>query len=282
MILGTIYIMSQASYKIDSKKNILILGESYSEAGIDDNLFNRSINLSQSGTAYLYSYVKLEKLLEENKHIDTVLVSFRYDLLTKDREDLWIMSEDFLVPKVAFCVTLLGKEEFSVYNDKKILSQAILKVPIRNMGSVIKYFHKGRSNFTYRDLRIGGFLKSNRQRLQKDIEKGLSLKPTTEEESPVQKKYLLKIMSCCKKHNVKLILINLPMYKPEIYGCTDKLYEYHNKYLKDVEFWDYSNFSFSSDSCYGDLGHLNYKGALVFSNYLQKYCAQDNELVDSR
>jgi hypothetical protein len=73
----TVYsILSGASFAVPKDKNILIVGDSHTECAIDDSIFTRSFNISQSGTAYLYSYIKLRKILVENSHIDTVLVSF--------------------------------------------------------------------------------------------------------------------------------------------------------------------------------------------------------------
>ena len=278
MVTVTIVIMSQASFRIDSNKNILILGTSLTAACIDDNIFIRSANLSEKGTAHMYSYCKLKKILENNQQIDTVLLSFSYLELTKEREDLWIMNEKFLVPRVSYSITLLGKEEFLVYNNKRVLLQAILKVPIRNAGSVVKYFLKGGKNFSYKDLRIGGYYKMNGSFVQRAIEKReqeFVLHPLVIEESPIIKEYLFKIVDCCKRHNVKLILLSPPIYKSERYGDMDKMYEYHSKYLNEIELLDYSNFIFPDESYYLDIMHLNHKGAEIFSNYLQENLVND-------
>lgn len=283
MVTITIAIMSQASFKIDSNKNILILGESLTETGIDDNIFKRGINLSQSGSAYIYSYCKLKKILENNQHIDTVILSFRYSSLLQESEDKWIMGEDFLVPKVTFHITLLEKEDFFIYKDKRVLLQAILKVPVRNIGLIIKYFRKGTA-ISYKDMRIGGYLKLVRQQLQRDLEENWSLEETdsVKKESSIQKKYLLKIVDYCKENNVKLILLNMPIYKPELYGSSDKLYEYHSKYLNGIDLLDYSNFSLPDESYYGDVAHLNYKGAEIFSRYLQLNLSNDLKMQNKK
>jgi len=285
LVGGTIYILSQASFKIDPSKNILIMGESLTQFGINDTIFERGINLSQNGTAYMYTYCKLKKVLENNPHIDTVLLSFKYGLLERERGERWIMQEDILVSKMAYYISLLGKDEFLVYNDKKILLQAILKVPIRNVYLIIKYFRRGQSNLTYKDLNIGGYLKSNKQEVQRDLkerEQLMDMEYPCEEESPLQKEYLLKIINYCRKHNVKLILISMPTYKPEFYGGIDKTYEYHSKHLNEIQLLDYSNFIMPDESYYRDVLHLNYKGAEVFSNYLQENLVNDLKMLDEK
>ncbi|MDR2414458.1 MAG: hypothetical protein LBD64_05695, partial [Odoribacteraceae bacterium] len=92
--------------------------------------------------------------------------------------------------------------------------------------------------------------------------------------SLLQKEYLLKIVDLCRSRNVELILINTPTYKPEKYGNLDKLRAYYNTYLPGVKYMDYSAFPLP-DSCYGDISHLNYKGAEVFSKYLQENFTRD-------
>ncbi|KAA6348109.1 hypothetical protein EZS27_004458 [termite gut metagenome] len=277
MVVTTIAIMKQASFKIDTNKNILILGSCFTEISIDDRIFERSANLSQTGTAYIYSYCKLKKVLEINSHIDTVLVSFQYGELSKSGEDIWIMSSEFMFPKVAFYISLLGKEEFAVYKDKGALFQAILQTPVRNVNAVIKYFRKGNNNYTYKDLRVGSYLRLDRDRLQVEMEiwEKNKDKKRNEEESPLQKRYLQKIANLCNEHNVKLILVNTPVYQSKKYDDNvDKLYEYRNKYLRQADLFDYSNFSLP-DSCRGDIAHLNYKGAKIFSEYLQAHFHED-------
>ena len=282
---GTIYIMSQASFKIDPSKNILVLGESLTEFGINDSIFTRSVNLSQSANAYMYSYCKLKKVLENNQHIDTVLLSFKYTMLTKKFEDVWIMSENSVVFRVPFFVTLLGKDEFLTYDKKKLL-QAIIKIPIRNIGSIIKYLRKGQSNFSYKDLRIGGYVRVDMNNLEMEpilpfIGDLGNAESSWQAESPMQKEYLYKIIDLCKKYNVELILLSTPIYNPEVFGNIDKMNEYHLKYLNGIKMLNYTSFALP-DEYYRDIIHLNYKGADVFSKYLQENLTNDLKKLDEK
>ena len=280
MVGITIFIMQQASFKIDHSKNILVLGASLTEAGIDDTVFKRAINLSQSGTAYMYSYCKLKKILENNPQIDTVLLSFNYSELTENK-DIMIQGEEYLVPHVSFLITLLSKDEFMVYKDKIVLLQAILKVPIRNAGSIVRFF-KSPTDFSYKDLRIGDFAKLHRHELPQSSKNRQVVDSLTEKESFLQRDYLLKMVDCCKEHHVKLILLCTPIYKSEFYENTAKLLEYHKKYVNEIDFLDYSNFKFPDDSYYAGVIHLNYKGAEFFTNYLQKNLANDLKMKDEK
>ncbi|MDR0427925.1 MAG: hypothetical protein LBH12_04905, partial [Dysgonamonadaceae bacterium] len=92
--------------------------------------------------------------------------------------------------------------------------------------------------------------------------------------SAYQKAYLLKIAELCKSRDVELILLNVPMYKPEVYGDNELANDFHDAYLSDVKYMDYSAFTLP-DSCYRDIGHLNYRGARIFSQYLQERFSAD-------
>jgi hypothetical protein len=270
-VMTTIAVMRQASFKVAKNKNILVMGASHTAYAIDDSIFTRSINLSQCGTAYLYSYLKIKKVLENNPQIDTVLLSFGYSAVIYGAQRL--QKEEAFKAQVPTYISLLEKDDFRAYKDKDALLQSIFAVPIQKGGVVLYYFQKGKALFSYKDLKIGGYLKSDRQKLQADIDMQQYENMTTElpQESAAEKDYLLKIVNLCKEHRVKLILIHSPTYQPDVYGHLDKLEAYRQKYLKDVAYVDYSGFKFPSDSCYGDIRHLNYKGAAIFSQYLQEH-----------
>ncbi|MDR1594034.1 MAG: hypothetical protein LBS43_06055 [Prevotellaceae bacterium] len=261
---GIYFIQSKASFKLPPDKHILIIGDSHTQVTIDDKIYRHAVNVSQGGTAYLYSYCKLEKFLNENKHIDTVFLSFHYGALIFHVDN--ILGENSMVVRIPLHLTLLNKDEIAIFaNRKMILLNSVFHSPY---ALALKFIMKG-GRISYEDLGIGGHVKIKWNKLQEDI--ALQQNKQTEEEniSFYQKEYLLKIADLCKSRNVKLILINPPTYKPEIYGNIDKLNNFHNTYLPEVTFWDCSTLPLPDD-CYGDIGHLNYKGAEIFSKYLQE------------
>jgi hypothetical protein len=263
---GTYFIQSQASFQLPPDKHILILGDSHIECAIDDNIYQEAANVARSGTPYLYSYCKLKKFLNENKHIDTVLLSFHYPALRSHIDERWILGENPMLHRIPSHLTLLSKEDIAVFSSKKMrLFKSVFHPPYT---VALKFIIKG-GRISYKDLDMGRYLKLDRNKLQEDIARQQEKQPEAEGISPTQKEYLLKIAGLCKFRNVELILINPPTYKPEIYGNLDKLNDYHNTYLPEVTYWDYSAFPLPDDG-YGDIGHLNYKGAEIFSKYLQE------------
>jgi hypothetical protein len=266
---GMYYIQSQASFKLPPNKNILIVGDSHNEDAINDDIFSRAVNVAQGGTAYLYSYCKIRKFLNENKHIDTILLSFHSVSLIGDGG---IFREENMADRIPCYLTLFDKDDISVFlHKKRTLISAVFNLPYKLAFKFI--IRKG--SISYKDLGIGEYYKLDRYKLQEDIARNKN-KPTTQETDIVsyQKEYLLKTVDLCKSKNVELILINPPTYKPKIYGKIDKVNDYYTTYFSGIKYLDYSAFPLA-DSCYADIGHLNYKGAEIFSKYLQENFNRD-------
>jgi hypothetical protein len=259
---GTICIISKASFKIPVDKNILVIGDSHTECAIDDRIYSRSVNVSKGGTAYLYSYCKLRKFLNENSHIDTVLLA--YGRLNRKAK--------FLSQLLPYYFTLMDGEDFAVYTDRKALINAVFDIPIRNIGTILKFI-AGRK-VSYQDLNIGAYLRHDQEKLQEDIARFKEETAGDDTVSSCQRDYLLKIIDLCKAKGVELILIRTPTFKPEIYRRTSKEDEFYSTYLQGVMYLDYSGFPLP-DSHYADITHLNYKGAEVFSTYLQGHLSGD-------
>jgi hypothetical protein len=277
IITGGIYfIQSKASFKLSPDKHILVIGDSHTECAIDDDIYSCAENVSQGATAYLYSYCKLKKFLNENNHIDTVLLSFHYLSLIADGVDnRWIFGENFLIEKVSHHLTLLNNEEIAILtHERTAFVKAILHPPYR----ILFNFIVKKGSISYQNLHIGEYEKLDMNKLEEDIARNKNKHAERAREiSFYQKEYLLKIVDLCKSKNVELILINSPIYKPEIYGDIDKLNDYYNTYLSGIKYLDYSAFALP-DSCYRDIYHLNYKGAEIFSKYLQENFGTDAKL----
>jgi hypothetical protein len=78
----------------------------------------------------------------------------------------------------------------------------------------------------------------------------------------------MKIAELCAQKNVALILFNSPTYNAKKYGNLESLNKFYAAYLAGTKYLDYSNFILP-DYGYADIGHLNFKGAEIFSNYLE-------------
>jgi hypothetical protein len=275
---GTLYIVSKASFKLHPDKHILLLGASRGACGFDDELYSSVEVVAEGAEMAVYSYCKARKFLEANSHIDTIFLSFQYGSFTQQTDDV-LFSETYL-SKISHYLTLMQKDEYKLFYNKQreLLLKAILQSFIHNnYHCVAKYLQH---NLTYRDMQIGRREKSDYSNLQKEIEMinqhgsddyTISDPPLSE----IQISYLNKINALCKERNVALVLISIPMYKPEIYDFPkEKLHSLYNNYFEEIPFADYSFLSFP-DSCYRDIGHLNNNGARLFTEYLLQNLNKD-------
>ena len=90
----------------------------------------------------------------------------------------------------------------------------------------------------------------------------------------LSKYYLKKIIKFCEDNDMIIILLATPQhYKSKIDTITSK--QYHQQNFSEIPFYDLRNMQFP-DSCFGDLNHLNYKGARIFSEYLDKEVLHKN------
>jgi hypothetical protein len=275
LVGGTFYLVSNVQLQPREGKNILILGASQTECAIDDNIFARSINLSGSGTAALFSYCKLRKILaDNNQKIDTVLLSF--DVYDKSVDDAWL----FGWGAKFWLVNLFDKDELSLHwqQNKPSLIRWIIQYPMYNLKGILKVIL--RKNTTYADWDWGGYASLHRDKLSQNIEIAKMSRDENGSDatslilSTYQLDYMRKMVDLCRSKNIACIFIACPTYKPEIYGNIKAEYDNYTTYFDDVPFVNYRTLSFP-DSCYGDILHLNYRGATIFSTYLQENFTKD-------
>jgi hypothetical protein len=271
LISGTYYITSSASFKIPDNKNILIIGDSHAECAVDDNIFSRAVNVSKGGSADLYSYIKLRKFLDVNPHINKILMSFHGYSVTRGCDERTTGGKN-IAEFVPFHFSLFSKEEVSFFmkiNGADFFS-AVLKTPLKSMRATLKFILG--KNITYKDLDIGGYAETNRKKQEINMNLQVNFDNVTYEEeyeySQYQLVYLRKIAELCLERNVELILINPPIFESEKYGNKKSLKNYYNNYFFDISYLDFSDFPLP-ENAYRDISHLNYRGAEIFSEYLE-------------
>ncbi|WP_010254718.1 hypothetical protein [Treponema primitia] len=273
---ATYFIVSSASFNLPRDKNILILGDSHTERAINDRILTKSVNLAESATAYLYSYVKLRKLIKNNPQIDTLLLSFHSSVFLNNQDYRRTILDNRIVRFVPKYITLFAAEEFAFFRNRKDFYWSILKLPLKNVRTIAKFIIRRR--VSYKDLYIGGFKNSNSNNIPNE--------DSAEDQENVKHKeintelqisqYLMKIIDLCEENGITLVLINTPTYMPEKYGNPELARYYYHRYLENrgVHYLDYSDFPLP-DFGYSDIGHLNPKGAEIFTRYLNDNYNED-------
>ena len=257
--------------KVRDDVSVIFAGDSYVECAVNDRLIKRAINIAQSGEAYLYSYAKIKALLEHNRQIRTVYIGFSFGDLLMEKEKSWVFSSEFVTEKVQYYNYLMEPPEKSLIlkNNPIAYLSGLTKSVNNNFQSFVKSYFSEDSSGSIKNF--GGYKHLVRDKLSLDTELNLYNEQPVEK-SLVQEKYLKMISELCRQNSVDLILFCTPKYKSYNANINDNIrqiwLQVRNSLPLDL-LADYSAFILP-DSCYGDLTHLNYKGAEVFSSYLNE------------
>lgn len=240
-----------------TEANILFLGNSRIQYGVNDQLIPHSLNAGLNADNYVFSYLKLKLLKKYNSQIDTLILGYDKATLTHYFE----ISDEKFHP---FFWDILDIDDwiFFLKHDKSIFMSPLswLKIlyPIKSHIESIKF----------QELGIGGYNDLYRDKLSEAIQQ---YKKST---SPIhvaelQEIYLRKIEQFCSNNNIKLIFLNMPSH-PITYDQSEDefLDKYASSHYNDIPYWDYE-FIQLPDSCYGDLTHINYRGARDISKKIK-------------
>lgn len=261
--------------KLGNNIDVVFAGNSAVECAVDDNLIPGSINIAQSGEAYLYSYAKIKALIETNEQIKTLFLGFSYADLQMEKEESWLFNDEFVIEKVQYYNYLLDAPEKDLIMSKnpKAYIKGLAKSVFNNLISISKSYTQSASGQELTNF--GGYKYLVRDRLEADT--GVDFKnETVSEKSYQQEKYLKMISELCLAHSIKLVLLNTPKHRSYYENVEEDIlkiwYDTRNSLYRD-SLLDLSAYELP-DSCFGDLSHLNYRGARVFSHYL-------NEIMDT-
>jgi hypothetical protein len=255
------------------KKNtaILFAGDSNIACNVNDSLVNNAVNIAFNGESYMYTYLKLKNILEYNPQIKTVVINYSQVNLHKSAQDTLLFRKQEVYNKNEAFNYLMKWPEIRIlleHNPKDYIF-SLRESIINNYYRFFKTFQSQETD--YRNYDFGGYYFLAHDKLEEDKKKFLSKKYSFEK-ATIQMKYLNKISILCKEKNAKLILLNTPKHIFYLQYMDKEMNEFWQNYsrneIKD-SILDYSSFELP-DSCYSDLGHLNYRGARVFSEYLSK------------
>lgn len=253
--------------------NIVFAGDSNVECAINDSLIENSINIAQSGEAYMYSYIKIRSVLESNDQIKTIFIGVSPGNLSRETEVRWLFRDDFVIEKITLYNYLmhLNEKMLIIKQNPKAYFKGLSKSVTGNFQTVINTVFSG--SHDGRIINFGGYEYLVRDKLQEALKMHLSTPPNSKfERGLIQEKYLKMISDLCLQKSIKLVLLNTPKYYR--YDAIDDESERLNwlsclKSLPAGSLLDLSTLNLP-DSCYADLNHLNYRGARIFSEFLNE------------
>lgn len=266
-ILLTILLLNKitskrAKFKFENNvEENLILGHSQSECAYNDSLIPGFLNLSKSAESYFYNYIKLRKVLEQNKDVKRVFIEFSNNQIEAGMDN-WIWGDELLSERYSRYAPFMSfNEHLLICNHNSIgflKNQSIISK--RNF----EYIVKNDYDFTNK---IGGYNRLSRCKLDSILKfsNKANKAKTKFELSRTNIEYLIKIINLCKKNKIQVYLIRTPIHpKNEILNNEMFYQKILKEEFKDVDHLDFVGFPLNNSE-FGDLAHLNFKGAEKYS-----------------
>lgn len=245
------------SWKLPTEKHILFMGASHINRGVDDTITEEAVNWASPSERYMYTYIKLKHLIDENPQVDTVFLQCSATDLWQDADYKYhdnVEQSKF----IKLYWPLLDYENVKIFRNEP--RQCIEKI-LTNLLDVKTVFRS-----TWWQM-MGGY-----EPLSSIIDID-SHKPSPEPlrycGNSVNYYYLRAISDLCKSNSVKLILMQCPVLNLDYYYDMEYFYGNLKEEFGDIEFVDYSDLDIPFEYRY-DAHHLNKNGAVYFTEKLKQ------------
>lgn len=263
VILGSrVSLQVNSDFILPKDTKTLVMGTSRSECAFNDALISHTVNSAHSGEAYFYTYLKLKEILKDNPQVESVLLEFSLFQIS-DRMDDKIWGDRYLNWRYPQYASFMGLKELEILLKNNIKGFVI----IQSQSAKHNFFNVFKRGNALDHFEWGGYLHLERNKTDSLLQE-LAKNPLELPEynvSLINVTYLKKIQQLCAENDVKFFLIRTPIHPkfPEL--SSDALWgEKLDPTLKDVEFLDFKDYPLEVHE-YGDLEHLNFKGAKNFS-----------------
>ncbi len=270
-----------SNFKVGDNNKMLVVGHSHSECAFNDSLIDGFVNYSHSGESYFYSYIKMRKIIAQNPQLRTLFIEFSNNQIEKHM-DQWIWGYKSMIFRFPRYSAFMGFESYKLLlvNNPKCFKESIFPLVKHNINMIFK-------GLDYTKV-IGGYLYIDRNKTDsivqsfssKGVEQGVG-QSLTANDVPISEKnleYLRKLISLSKQHGIEVYFVRSPLHSKYPSFQNEPVFQsiLASKF-SDIEFLDFSHFSLPN-SDFGDLEHLNFKGAKVFSKWFAKLL--DKGLLD--
>jgi hypothetical protein len=254
-------INKKAAFKLNTNPKYLVLGHSHPECAFNDSLIDNFRNLSQSGESYFYTYFKAKEIIKQNPSIETVFIEFTNNQINESMND-WIWGENYMsnrYPKYSPFMNFTDKMVLAKNNLSGYLNSTSVSLK-SNISIVIT------KNFNFSNS-IGGYRYLERDKTDSLLNK-MKVNIIDEKNIPISEfnlNYLSKLVRFCNEQGKNVILIRSPLHEKYSGYSNEIIYqEIRKNNFSSIEYFDFSKFPLNNSE-FGDLEHLNHKGAKEFS-----------------
>lgn len=269
LLLSTNRIVDRkAGFVIASNIDKIVVGHSHPECAFNDSLITNFRNFAQSGESYFYTYYKILPLLRQNKQISTVFIEFDNNRLVQTVDELIWESRyiSYQYPDYGAFFDEEGNKLLFRKNWKSFLNSQMLLLR-KNLEAI----ETGDFDFT---KKAGGYIYLERNQTDSILAaRKKNPAPITGSKPSAASKnlyYLEKLILACRENNRKVYLIRSPLH-PEFDGLKneDFFQQIRRSRFGDTEFLDFKDFPLANSE-FGNLEHLNFRGARKFSTFFNK------------
>lgn len=264
------YVLKKSTLYIPINKTVLVLGDSNAQNAFNDSVLTNYFNVSSLATSYLYSYAKLNQILEKNSQIDTVILAFSPHNVFQTIEHKWLLNPKNFNRNIPFYFSIMGYQEYIVFleNNPSVFFQALPTLVNVSFKNILK----GLMNKDI-DLNYGSFGATDSCVVDKAELHMRAMYRSKQNTvlSKIELSYIRKISDLCVQRRVKLILFNTPKTKIHLeitHQLQKPFYDCYANQFSDIEFIDMVGCEIPATG-FHDTYHLNKKGALQFSTYLR-------------
>jgi hypothetical protein len=258
------------NFRIDKNINTLIIGDSHTELAINDSLLIKTLNISTPAEGYIFTYLKLKFIFENNDHIRNIMLGVSYHNFSSFYDKYIFEEEPYSL--ISQYISLMEYRDLLFFL-KRTTSVTNLAAIFRNSLENITSYEK--EIFPY----IGGFHiidnddELTDKRISNRINSQYFLNDLPLPTSGINILYLEKIVELCRENDVNLIFLNTPLYADYFLKVPQNMItEYENAVKKSgVREISFCDLQLPADCFLPDGDHLNYKGAMLTTKYLVDY-----------
>lgn len=250
-------------FELSSNKTVLVVGDSQTQADINDTICDNVHNVSLAHDGYFTMYNRIQLYVDANPQINTVILAVTPHTMSPVKDDFYHN----------FGYVEETTKHYLPFFDMKDWWILISNDPIDVLSALVTPLKFYLSPSQERIKEMGFYEAADYSHLKEDIKSGaVRLIPDSVEVdygNDVTITYLHKIVDYCKEKKLRLIGINTPVLHGEKYFDLENYNTLMSTDFDGIEVWDDMDMEFP-DSCRRDVNHLNRWGAEIYSKIIKE------------
>ena len=265
LLLKAIEISRSRIIRVPSDVHLAFFGNSQIESSVNDTIVLHSFNWARSGELPEFIYAKVKLLTQYNPQIDTIVIGFDNVLgfHADDEEFSYQLWHPFLYDMMDFSdwMTLVRQSPYDRWRNFFLYPLSWSK-----LRDLTRLSHP---ELTLRECRdLGGYKFLTRDKLAEHLARRKDKRHGRWHCSRNALYFLDRTIEYCRARHIQVLFLCAPQH-PQILHDLQSYKEEHQDHYSDIPFYDLVNYELA-DSCFSDLNHLNYRGARIFSEYLNQ------------